>query len=393
MKVEIEYIDKTGNRRTRWFQDNAEAFRFVVNPPKGVAEIVNAPEEFQLKAQRRGKTKATIAGLRHRDPGWVSGPNKSQPVISSNSIQFSWARKGCRLFECFSSVDEAAAALVERYSQGWAINTLAREFHLHRDTITNLLVENNTPIDRRRFRKLQEARAGWEEAFSKPTASALYWAGFLMADGSIVRSKGEPCVQCRIGLRDIDHIRALCDFVGRGKPQMAKAKGQVPLVGWRVISQLMANDLARWGIFPGKGRLNDAAPKGQARISVDFWRGMIDGDGSIRMSGRSPQVQLTGRRGISEAFIEFVEANLKLHLLRRYDSTTKRYLRKLRIYEYPEGGGTKVILNGQNAVALCELLYSEASDGLYLRRKREAAIQITGQYLERQAQAKRGASG
>jgi hypothetical protein len=157
------------------------------------------------------------------------------------------------------------------------------------------------------------------------------------------------------------------------------------MVGWQVISQRMADDLAQWGIVSGKSTLEDVAPQGEARMSVDFWRGMIDGDGCIRMSGNSPQVNLTGRRGINEAFVKFVEASIPLRLLPRLDRTTKQRLRKLRIHEYKKGGGTKVILNGQNAVTLCELLYANAADGLYLRRKREAAIEITKHYLGKRA--------
>ena len=381
MEVWIAYVDRTGCQRRRRFRNQSDALNFVTNPPEGVAKFLNAPIDLQAKSSQRAEATHRITGFPIRELDRTEHSKYPPTLIDCKPIRHSWSQKKCRLSEDFDSADEAAVALIERYEQGWAINTLAGEFHMHRDTIKKLLVHNRIPLRTRRFRKLQDARPGWEEAFSKPTAAALYWAGFLMADGSIVRRQGEPAIDCRLALRDIDHIRALCDFVGRGKPITHKAKGQAPLVGWRVISEPMAGDLARWGIVPVKGRLDDTAPKGEARLSIDFWRGMIDGDGSIGMSGRSPQVQLTGRRGISEAFIEFVEANLMLHLLPRYDRTAKRYLRKVRIHEYPEGGATKVILNGKNAVALCELLYANAPHGLYLRRKRGAAIEITQRYL------------
>lgn len=193
-----------------------------------------------------------------------------------------------------------------------------------------------------------------------------------MADGSIIQRKGDPRISCGLNEFDGEHVRALCEFVGRGQLRSYK---KLSMVYWGVYSQPMADDLARWGIVPRKGAQDDTAPKGEARMSVDFWRGMIDGDGHIRMSGRSPQIGLTGRRGISQAFVEFLEANIRL----RY----YRHKKKLTIHEYPSGGGTKVILNGLNALSLCELLYARAPLGLYLPRKRKAAMEITNHHLEK----------
>ena len=382
MEVWIAYVDKTGCRRRRRFRNHAEALIFATNPPQGVVQVVVAPNEIRAKSPRRAEAMQGLSGLPRRETDRRERAQELSTHIDCESIRYPWARRGSRLSKVFDSAGEAAVGLIERYEQGWAISTLAREFQIHRNTIKKLLVDNRIPLRTRRFRKLQDARPGWEEAFSKPTAAAFYWAGFLMADGSIVQRQGEPCVQCRLGLTDIDHIRALCDFVGRGKPHFAKAEGQAPLVGWQVISQPMADDLARWGIVPGKGRLDHAAPKGEACLSVDFWRGMIDGDGYIGWSGKSPTVALTGRRGVSEAFISFVEANIPLKMLSRYIPKARRRLPgKLRIHEYSECGGTKVILNGQNAVSLLRLLYAQAPIGLYLPRKHRTAIEVIQRFL------------
>lgn len=379
MGVWISYVDRTGRHRKRCFRDLTEAHNFATNPPKGVAQVLSVPQKLQAQSLQRMEGTNQLTGLLDYEPYQRERVQRPPTPIDCQPIQQTWTHHRSRLSEYFDSADEAAVTLIERYEQGWAINTLAREFHAHRDTIKNLLRHNNIALRTRRFRNLQNARPDWEEAFSKPTPAALYWAGFLMADGSIVQRKGEPTVICRIGVKDSYHIQALCVFAGRGKPLLMKVRGQAPLVGWEVISQRMADDLARWGIVPRKGRHDDTAPNGAACMSIDFWRGMIDGDGSIGWSGASPQIKLTGRRGISEAFIKFIEASIPLH----HHGANK----KLRIHKYAEGGGTKMILNGQNAVSLCELLYAEVPAGLYLLRKREAAIEIVdiGRYRRRRA--------
>jgi hypothetical protein len=213
----------------------------------------------------------------------------------------------------------------------------------------------------------------------EPTDAALYWAGFLMADGYVSQPQNGQQLGCGLALVDKDHVQKLCDFVGRGKVSISGTKGKPPLARWGVYSQPIITDLERWGIVSGKGTLDDASPKGEARLSIDFWRGMIDGDGSIRMNGRSPQVTLTGRRGKSEAFIEFVVNRLQLR--QSLNDFSGSRLGGFRIHEYPTGGGTKVILNGKNAVSLCKSLYANAPDGLYLQRKRNAVINMTGHYL------------
>ena len=112
-----------------------------------------------------------------------------------------------------------------------------------------------------------------------------------------------------------------------------------------------------------------AATVGYAFDSVDFWRGVIDGDGSLTWSGKSPQIRLTGRRGICEAFVAFVEKHVDLHLPKRG---------RLKVYDYNENGACRVVLNAVNAGRLAELLYGTAPKGLYLDRKREQALKMIG---------------
>lgn len=377
MDVWITYFDAAGRRRSRRFCNQTEALRFAAAPPKGVKHVV-VPPGLQKKMPTRSQIAERFPVIPNPEPRWdVKRTSEPKTPVDGSPIQHSWARKDNKFYANFESREQAAAALIELYQQGWAIRTLSVKTGVGSRIVKRLLRYNGIPLRTRRYRNLQDARAGWEEAFSEPTPAALYWAGFLMADGSIIEKKGESGIDCRISVADGDHIRALRDFVGRGTLYRTNVKGRAPLVGWRVYSQSIAGDLARWGVVSRKGTLDNLAPQGEARMSIDFWRGMLDGDGTIRISNTSPQVALTGRRGISEAFIEFVEATIDLKLLPRYDPISGALLtRKLRIHKYKEGGGTKVILNGQNAVSLCELLYAEVTEGLFLPRKRQAALEL-----------------
>ena len=280
-------------------------------------------------------------------------------------------RSDSHLCKTFSTCEEAAAAIIERYQGGYAFSTIGRKFGISGTVIKELLQANGVEIRTKRRRNLQNARPGWEDSFARPTPGALYWAGFLMADGSIIETKGEATIACRLATKDRKHVEALAAFVGRGEPRYVRAyrKEHGALVDWRVMSDRIADDLARWGVVPRKGRLDHAAPKGDALDSVDFWRGVIDGDGSLTWSGKSPQIRLTGRRGICEAFVAFVEKQVDLHLPKRG---------RLKVYDYNENGACRVVINAVNAGRLAELLYGTAPNGLYLDRKRERAMKMIG---------------
>lgn len=283
----------------------------------------------------------------------------------------SWEHPKSHLREHFATCEEAATAIIERYKRGYAFSTIGRDLGVKQLGIKKLLQENDVGIRTKRRRKLQNARPGWEECFARPTPGALYWAGFLMADGSIIERNGEVSIQCGLATKDHKHVEALAAFVGRGEAVYRRPyrKEHGALVYWRVLSDRIADDLARWGIVPRKGRLDHAAPKGDALESVDFWRGIIDGDGSLTWSGKSPQIRLTGRRGICEAFVAFVEKHVDLHLPKRG---------RLKVYDYNENGACRVVINAVNASRLAELLYGTAPKGLYLDRKRERAIKMIG---------------
>ena len=303
------------------------------------------------------------------DPSADTEIDRNRLVV--DPLMKSWGQRNSHLREHFSTCEEAAAAILERYKRGYASSTISRAFGMNETVIKNLLYENDVEIRSKRRRNLQNARPGWEESFARPTPGSLYWAGFLMADGSVVERSGEVSIQCGLTTKDRKHVEALAAFVGRGEAVYRRPyrKEHGALVYWQVLSDRIADDLARWGIVPRKGRIDDIAPKGDALDSVDFWRGIIDGDGSLTWSGKSPQMRLTGRRGICEAFVAFVEKHVDLHPPKRG---------RLKVYDYNENGACRVVINAVNAGRLAELLYGTAPEGLYLDRKRDQALKMIG---------------
>lgn len=205
-----------------------------------------------------------------------------------------------------------------------------------------------------------------EDAFSSFTPEALYWAGFLMADGCIETPKSRsPVVQCSLQKRDKAHVEKLRDFLGstrkleeleskslvRGDKVYTTA-GQYRI---KVTSSKLADDLAKYGVVPRKSLTAEASE--QAANSRDFWRGLVDGDGYIGVSGDRPMFKLTGSRRILEQFSQFVGRKLTM---------------------FPAGSAFSVGLGCKPAVDLVRRLYKGAD--LALERKKETAERIMSFY-------------
>ncbi len=315
-------------------------------------------------------------------------PETNKICLGIDLITENWNRKSSRLRELFLTPEDVAKEIIQRYQRGYAISTIRKDLGcLTNVIITNLLTANNIPLRLGRYKNIQDARPDWQESFAKPTPAALYWAGFLMADGSVSPRKGEFSISCSLSIIDFKHVEALAAFVGKGAITNLKAQGRaMPSCGWRVYSDRIAADLARWGILPRKGRSDYTAPLGEATDSIDFWRGMIDGDGSVNFFQYGGKISLTGRRGICEAFVRFVCNNI--------DLTFSSPGVGLNVYKHTLGGGAcSVNLSGDNAVRLANLLYGNAPEILCLSRKREKALKMVVQpsrseWLSRKRQKK-----
>lgn len=118
-----------------------------------------------------------------------------------------------------------------------------------------------------------------------------YWLGFICADGSIVTRKGRPS-HLGIGLQLADkrHLEKFRDALGSTAPVTVRRIRSSPhgrvihrwMCNYSVSSKQMLMDLIRRGVTPHKTK-RISIPRGIPRKYIrDFWRGVIDGDGTVR---------------------------------------------------------------------------------------------------------------
>ena len=133
------------------------------------------------------------------------------------------------------------------------------------------------------------------------TPEKAYWLGFLAGDGNVL-DKGE--IQIRLMASDADHLRAFAEALQTDSPvrfERYKALGGVrERARFRIASRHMAFSVAMHGVGPRK-TLTLQPWLGPPELMRDYWRGLIDADGTIGISPRW-QIRLTGTFAITEAF-------------------------------------------------------------------------------------------
>lgn len=147
-------------------------------------------------------------------------------------------------------------------------------------------------------------------SFDWPLSSeAAYWVGFLLADGCIATRKGlkKDYHSVVLGLKggDVAHIEKFRVFLKSSAKISEKYQetnyGTVFVASITVTNQELCNRLADYGVIPRKTYLNVGCDP-RLKYSPDFWRGVVDGDGTVALGKKSPLIRLGGSKNLIEDF-------------------------------------------------------------------------------------------
>ena len=119
------------------------------------------------------------------------------------------------------------------------------------------------------------------QAFDIVTNDAAYWIGFLFADGSVIQQqRGAPQVQLRLSEIDRGHLEKFRQFLDSTHAITTSPPGNLggyqsrASARYAIVSRRLAGRLLEMGRYEGP-----IAP--ELAASRHFWRGVVDGDGSI----------------------------------------------------------------------------------------------------------------
>jgi hypothetical protein len=147
---------------------------------------------------------------------------------------------------------------------------------------------------------------------------AAYWLGFLMADGHIATGKCKSkALCCALSIEDRHHLVALRRFLGsnapikdypgktaksaEGGPRLRVTSG--PISKLAIYSTALCEYVAQYGLVPRKSL---TARVVGLQSSRDFWRGYVDGNGSVFFDGKgNPHLDASGSGAIIHQFREW----------------------------------------------------------------------------------------
>lgn len=208
--------------------------------------------------------------------------------------------------------------LVEKYLTGIGAEATGAAFGVSGAYVYKVLIRLGVP----RFPKseAQRKRALRDDAFDTPTPDAMYWAGFMMADGSVRYCDEEnrsPSFGLHLAECDRAAVSDFRDWLGSDHAlQEITNKEGFKSVRVEIRSRQIVDALGRYGVVPGKqGR--ESAPE-MCRLNPHFWRGVLDGDGCYCVVNatrpnngiyRTPVVNLCGGEALLHQFVKFLAVN------------------------------------------------------------------------------------
>jgi hypothetical protein len=161
--------------------------------------------------------------------------------------------------------------ILNDYKNNVPLKITATKFGIEQTTLSRML---KSIISKKREGQLKNVDIKHNYFSSIDTEEKAYWLGILITDGNIYKNK----ISLGMKLSDIDHIKKFKAEIGN-KSKLYLRKNQ-PFVSTEFHSAKMVRDLLKLGITERKS-LTIAPPVLKEDLQRHFWRGVIDGDGSL----------------------------------------------------------------------------------------------------------------
>lgn len=256
---------------------------------------------------------------------------------------------------------EEKQAVVEAYKRGESSEAIGRRIGKSGPGIRQIL--RKAGVDRRGAVEAHQEVTLRTDAFDCPNEEGRYWLGLLLSDGWVL--EGDNGSNDRLGISltapDGEYLHLFSEFLGSvRRPRLKVKKNRRNVYSWCVRSQKLVDAVAKFGIVPRKS--HGAYVYDDFKHDSAFWRGMIDGDGTISRDPRIPGIGITGTEVVCEAFAKMAH---------------KLFSKHLAVVQLNNRKSFSVSLSGEPAKAVMEYLYK--FPGPAMARKKLACLD----YLER----------
>ena len=195
-----------------------------------------------------------------------------------------------------------------------------------------------------------------------------YIYGLLITDGNLnLRTRNRGKVTLEVSIKDSDIVEKLYSVIPGSNP--IRERTRTTNFSESYVSKIFSNTklefrqkLINQG-FPIKNKTLYANTPKVPYKKYDFWRGVIDGDGSLGFTGEGiPFVSLVTKSEIlKDEYLKFLNEEFGI---------VKNIHRNKRDNVY------NIYLSGEKAIKLAKLLYLNTKNNLYLNRKYDKALEM-----------------
>lgn len=194
-----------------------------------------------------------------------------------------------------------------RYRGGETSTSLGEAYGVSKTTILGILKRHN--VNRRSVAEAAKLRKSDKHTIVIPDMANLkpidrYWLGFLLGDGCVFypeKANQSKFLSLTLKTEDKFHIERLRKYFNSDKKIVDQKKGTSCL---QIASDELVQYLEHFGIHQRKSGKEKAHPA--LSSCRDFWRGLIDADGSIYIAENQMRLSLTGSKDICEQFRSYL---------------------------------------------------------------------------------------
>lgn len=254
------------------------------------------------------------------------------------------------------AADEGKIIILD-YQSGKSTEQIASEKGRSARTIVYWLKNNGITLRNSSERSRKYSLREDVFANAEQNLEAAYWIGFLMADGCILHHS----IRLKLSAKDKNHLVKFKKFLGSNSSLEVNlvsskqlsllnrknlGKKYYEMATLKANSKRLVEDLARYGVLPRKSQ---TAEVHVLENNADFWRGCIDGDGTLYIGKEGyPTVRLVGSKPLVQQFANFVAIN------NQNRRPTVRSARNI----------WQANVNGKDAVKITKLLYKNQTPSL-----------------------------
>lgn len=245
---------------------------------------------------------------------------------------------------------ETEKQIINDYNTNATGKSLYSKYNISRNTLYVILERNGVKPNK----NIQHIYNN--DIFSNVNSESAYWLGVLFTDGCIVhvKDKGARIV---LNTKDKEHLEEFVKFLDIKPSLDVKTRTHIDKLNNRYYSYVVtfnnnqiANDIEGYGY-------NTEKPSKEIINNIDFWRGVIDGDGCISVKNERNylSVGMCGSFNLCDSFLRFCSQH----------HTVNTHVNKIK-----NKNAWQCQINGKIAEEIVKLLYYPNCK-YYLKRKME----------------------